>query len=91
MQDGKSSGLTAPNGPSQATLLKAALSVAAASPADMRLVSVHGTGTPLGDPIEIGALGQGFGARSGRSPLAVISNKSCFGHTEGAAGTFSSL
>ena len=86
MQDGKSSGLTAPNGPSQTTLLRAALNAASAKPQDVALVSVHGTGTPLGDPIEIGALGQGLGASTGREPLTVLSNKSCFGHTEGAAG-----
>lgn len=86
MQDGKSSGLTAPNGPSQAALLKTVLSVSSTNPSDVRTVSVHGTGTPLGDPIEIGALGQGFGKKGGRQPLHVLSNKSCFGHTEGAAG-----
>ena len=40
----------------------------------------------FGRPIEIGALGQGLGAADVRLPLAVLSNKSCFGHTEGAAG-----
>jgi acyl transferase domain-containing protein len=62
-------------------------------------VSVHGTGTPLGDPIEAGALGQGLGSGGGsrkqlRSqgsgpggrPLMLLSNKACYGHTEGTAG-----
>ena len=48
-------------------------------------------GTPLGDPIEIGALGQALPGRRGSHPaagdaLALASNKACYGHTEGAAG-----
>jgi hypothetical protein len=60
MQDGRSSGLTAPNGPSQAALLRTALASATSGPTRVALVSIHGTGTPLGDPIEVGALGQGL-------------------------------
>ena len=54
---GRSSGLTAPSGPAQQRLLAAALSAAAAGsggrlgPANLACLSVHGTGTPLGDPI----------------------------------------
>ena len=89
MQDGRSSGLTAPNGPAQTALLRAALKSARSSPAEIRAISVHGTGTPLGDPIEVGALGQGLAqpALAGRQPaLTLLSNKSCYGHTEGTAG-----
>jgi acyl transferase domain-containing protein len=47
-------------------------------------------GTPLGDPIEVGALRHALAAplRAGAAPqpAALLSNKSCFGHTEGAAG-----
>ena len=43
-------------------------------------------GTPLGDPIEVGALRQALAATGGAAPLALLSSKSCFGHTEGAAG-----
>ena len=57
-------------------------------PADVGAVSVHGTGTQLGDPIEVGALGQDLGSPGGRTPLTLLSNKSCFGHTEGAAGGY---
>ena len=59
-QDGRSSGLTAPNGPSQAALLRAALTAAALPASSVSGVSLHGTGTLLGDPIEAGALGQGL-------------------------------
>ncbi len=87
-QDGRSSSLTAPNGPSQTALIKACLAASRLQPQQLKLVSVHGTGTQLGDPIEVGAIGQALA--QGRAPglhhVALVSNKSCFGHTEGAAG-----
>lgn len=64
-QAGRSSGLTAPNGPAQTALVRSALQVAAKHPGDIHMVSLHGTGTPLGDPIEVGALGPAL-APSGR-------------------------
>ena len=92
-QDGRSSGLTAPNGPSQTALVQQALVSGQLQASNVGTISVHGTGTPLGDPIEVGALGQGLrfqrdsGAEHTRGhPLELVSNKSCFGHTEGAAG-----
>ena len=91
-QDGRSSGLTAPHGPSQSALIRRALQQASAGPVDAALVSLHGTGTPLGDPIEVGALGQALATKgtvdgSQRlTPLSLASSKSCYGHTEGAAG-----
>jgi acyl transferase domain-containing protein len=71
---------------------RAAVSSAKMSPAEVAAVSVHGTGTPLGDPIEVGALGQGLGSGRkqqpgrGSRPLMLLSNKACYGHTEGSAG-----
>ncbi len=85
VQDGRSSGLTAPNGPSQSALIRTALASGSVDLMRVHTVSVHGTGTPLGDPIEVGALGQGVSGPLAR-PLTMLSNKSCFGHTEGAAG-----
>jgi acyl transferase domain-containing protein len=56
------------------------------------------TGTPLGDPIEVGALGQALSGRhaaaaeaAARQPVALASVKACFGHTEGAAGLTGAL
>lgn len=50
-------------------------------------VAIHGTGTPLGDPIEVSALGQALSVRGGsRGHVAIAAVKSCYGHTEGAAG-----
>lgn len=90
-QDGRSSSLTAPNGPAQSRLVGSALSSGSLGPSAVRAVAVHGTGTPLGDPIEVGALGQALhqdlGLRAGgQGPVALPSVKSCYGHTEGAAG-----
>ena len=82
-QAGQRSGLTAPNGPAQTSLIRAALAVGQVDPNDLGLLSVHGTGTALGDPIEVGALAQ---ALPGAAALSLASVKSCFGHTEGAAG-----
>ncbi|PSC74792.1 Polyketide synthase [Micractinium conductrix] len=92
-QDGRSSSLTAPNGPSQTELVTTALSRAGISARAISCVAMHGTGTALGDPIELGALGralscQGTGAMH---QVAVASNKSCYGHTEGAAGLTGAL
>lgn len=55
LQDGRSSSLTAPNGPAQQDVIRAALSIGNVAPAQLGGLQMHGTGTPLGDPIEIGA------------------------------------
>lgn len=56
-------------------------------------MAVHGTGTPLGDPIEMGALGQALSSYSASTMhrIAIGSVKSCYGHTEGAAGLTGTL
>jgi 3-oxoacyl-(acyl-carrier-protein) synthase len=53
-QDGRSSSLTAPNGPAQQAVLRAALADAELSATQLSCLQLHGTGTPLGDPIEVG-------------------------------------
>ncbi|OLP20309.1 hypothetical protein BST81_00800 [Leptolyngbya sp. 'hensonii'] len=86
-QDGASSGLTAPNGPAQEALIRAALANADLSPAAVSYVETHGTGTSLGDPIEVQALGAVL--REGRpadQPVAIGSVKTNVGHLEAAAG-----
>lgn len=85
-QDGNSQGLTAPNGLSQQAVIGAALRQASVSPDAVGFVETHGTGTPLGDPIEIGALLGSYGAASRAVPLQVSTVKTNFGHTESAAG-----
>ena len=86
-QDGRSNGLTAPNGPSQEAVIRRALSQGGVNAAEVHYVECHGTGTPLGDPIEVQALGNVL--RQGRDPSRPVwigSVKSNIGHTQSAAG-----
>ena len=69
-QDGRSGGLTAPNGPAQEAVVRAALKNSEIEPGIVSYVETHGTGTPLGDPIEVGALGAVFAkGRDANHPL----------------------
>ncbi|MFC8449583.1 SDR family NAD(P)-dependent oxidoreductase [Kitasatospora sp. NPDC057223] len=86
-QDGASSGLTAPNGAAQEAMLRSALADAATDAREVSYLEAHGTGTALGDPVELGAAWRvlGEGRRPGE-PLHVGSVKSNIGHCESAAG-----
>ncbi|WP_437626673.1 type I polyketide synthase [Sorangium sp. So ce1151] len=86
-QDGTSNGFTAPSGVAQEQMLRRALKQAQIEPATIDVVECHGTGTILGDPIEVDALASVYGeGRSPDSPLLLTSVKTNIGHTEGAAG-----
>ena len=84
---GTGGGLTVPNAAAQAEVLRAAQRRAGVRPGEVQYVELHGTGTPVGDPVEAAALGEVFRAgRNAEFPLAVGSAKTNVGHLEGAAG-----
>jgi acyl transferase domain-containing protein len=86
-QDGRTSVLTAPNGLAQQEVVRAALANAGVSPADITYVETHGTGTALGDPIEVEALGVVLGqAGPDVEPCTLGAVKTNLGHLEAAAG-----
>lgn len=85
--DGRSNGLTAPNGAAQEAVIRQALRNAQVVPTALHYVETHGTGTPLGDPIEITALSNVLCRdRPAESPLYIGSVKTNVGHLEAAAG-----
>ncbi|WP_328879728.1 type I polyketide synthase [Streptomyces sp. NBC_00299] len=85
--DGGGEALTTPRGAAQEDLLRQACAAAGVEPSAVRFVELHGTGTPVGDPIEAAALGTVLGAgRAADNPLLVGSVKTNIGHLEGAAG-----
>lgn len=86
-QDGRSNGLTAPNGLAQRAVIRKALKNAGVAPAQLGYIETHGTGTPLGDPIEVNALKSILEEdRSRGQRCALGSVKTNVGHLEAAAG-----
>ena len=86
-QDGRSSGFTAPNELAQQSVLRKALSAARVVADDVSYIEAHGTGTSLGDPIEMHAIAETYGkGRPPDRPLIVGSIKTNIGHLESAAG-----
>jgi acyl transferase domain-containing protein len=80
-------GFTAPSVNGQAKVIAEALAVAGVEPADIQYLETHGTGTPLGDAIELRALKQVFdrpGGRRGRTAIGSV--KTNVGHLDAAAG-----
>mmetsp|Transcript_58063 Transcript_58063/g.186553 ORF Transcript_58063/g.186553 Transcript_58063/m.186553 type:complete len:941 (+) Transcript_58063:54-2876(+) len=85
-QDGRSASLTAPNGPSQERCNQAVIKEVGINPREIDTTECHGTGTSLGDPIEIGAYRKVMSKDPRTEPVTITSSKSNIGHCEGSAG-----
>ena len=87
-QDGRSSALTAPHGPSQQQVMRMSLHASELDAWNVQVLQMHGTGTPLGDPIEVGAASAVLlsDASKRKFPVHMSGVKSNMGHSEAAAG-----
>ena len=86
-QDGAAAGLTVPSGSAQERVIEDALLQAGIEPHEVDYLEAHGTGTEVGDPIELNAAAQVYGrGRAPDRPLLVGSVKTNVGHLEPAAG-----
>ena len=81
--NGRTNGLTAPSTTAQQAVIRQALKASSLAASDVSYVETHGTGTALGDPIEVAALGEVFGAKR---PVVLGAAKTNIGHAEAAAG-----
>ena len=85
--DGRASGLTVPNGVAQERLLTDVLKRAGLTAKEVDYIEAHGTGTPLGDPIEVQAVSAVYGKDRGpEEPILIGTVKTNIGHLESAAG-----
>jgi len=80
-------GYTAPSVDAQTRVIAEALTLAEISPETISYIETHGTGTPLGDPIEIAALTQAFRAKTDKKGYCAIGSvKTNIGHLDAASG-----
>ncbi|BCJ94413.1 hypothetical protein acsn021_19820 [Anaerocolumna cellulosilytica] len=85
--DGKSSNVSAPNANSQCMAITEALKRAKVNPESLAFIEAHGTGTSLGDPVEVSALTKCFEQYTDKKAFCAIGSlKSNIGHLESAAG-----
>jgi 3-oxoacyl-(acyl-carrier-protein) synthase len=85
-QDGRSASMTAPNGPAQEDVIVKAMRESKMSPTESTFWECHGTGTSLGDPIEVGAVRKTQTREQRHTALGLAAHKSNLGHLEGGAG-----
>ncbi|RYO81821.1 hypothetical protein DL764_009709 [Monosporascus ibericus] len=86
-QDGRTPGITQPSQEAQISLIKDAYKQANIDMGPTRFFEAHGTGTPVGDPIEANAIGKAFSDhRSAADPLYIGAVKANIGHLEGCSG-----
>ena len=86
-QDGASNGITAPSARSQEQLIHQVHDTFGIDPASIGMIEAHGTGTPLGDPIEYAALNRVFQSEARSGPACFLGSiKSNIGHATTASG-----
>lgn len=83
--DGRTTGISLPSGYAQGALLEKVYREAEIGLDDLAFMEAHGTGTPVGDPIEASAIGSKLG-RGRQAPLPIGSIKTNIGHTEPVSG-----
>lgn len=89
-QDGTSNGLTAPDPAAQSKVIESAWVRAGINPETIGYIEAHGTGTKLGDPIEIDGITKAFYKYTDKKQFCAVSSvKSNFGHTDNLAGVLS--
>ncbi len=87
-QDGRTSGITVPSPEAQLALMQTAYKRANASPGKVQYIEIHGTGTPVGDPIEAESVGNLLNIDRTPEDICYIGSvKTNIGHTEAAAGS----
>lgn len=84
--DGQTSGFMVPSREGQRQMLRAAWKSAGVDPREIRFIEMHGTGTSVGDPVEIEAVGTALAEAGVMEPCALGSIKTNIGHTESASG-----
>ncbi|MBZ4320501.1 type I polyketide synthase [Streptomyces huiliensis] len=84
--DGRTMGLALPSAPAQEELLRSVYEGAGIDPDELVYLEAHGTGTPVGDPVECRAIGRALGRRRTTGVLPIGSVKTNFGHLEPASG-----
>jgi acyl transferase domain-containing protein/acyl-CoA synthetase (AMP-forming)/AMP-acid ligase II/NADPH:quinone reductase-like Zn-dependent oxidoreductase/NADP-dependent 3-hydroxy acid dehydrogenase YdfG/acyl carrier protein len=86
-QDGRTAGIAAPNASAQQAVIREAFAQAGVAPGELTYIEAHGTGTSIGDPIEVEALKAVLGkAEPGEPPCLMGSVKANIGHAENASG-----
>jgi len=78
--------MVVPDAPSNAIVMREAVAAAGLKIEDIQYINTHGTGTPIGDPVEMEAIRQVFGSK-----VAINSTKSMTGHMIGAAGAVEAI
>ncbi len=86
-QDGRSIGITAPSGKSQRQVLESAWKNTGVSPEQISYIEAHGTGTKIGDPIEVNSINDAFKKHTNKKQFCAISSvKTNLGHLDSVAG-----